>query len=431
MRKVFSFLFGVLLVTSFGLNAGADLGTGTFYLAPQIGGYVFEGNQDLEHSPTIGLGLGYALDNHWAAELTFNYIDAEFESGGGDVDGYLMRLDALYHFAPDGRLVPYLAAGIGGFKLDPDVGSSDSGFLVNAGGGVKYFLTESIALRGDARYVLTFDETHNNLIYTLSLDFLFGGAKKVTAAAAPVDSDGDGVSDARDQCPNTPVGAAVDAGGCPLDSDGDGIFDYLDQCPDTPAGVVVDAGGCPLDSDGDGVYDYQDKCPDTPTGVAVDPKGCPLDSDGDGVSDYQDKCPDTPRGLKVDADGCPILQQEHVSINIDIQFETNQAEVRPQFHQHLKEVADFLKTYTNTSVVIEGHTDNTGDAAYNKDLSQRRADSVRDYLIRNFGIDADRLTAEGYGEERPVASNDTPQGRAQNRRVVAVVTAAKQRYEKK
>jgi len=431
MKKVFLlFLTGAMLIGT-GLTARAEMRSGAFYLTPQIGGYVFEGNQNLDHGLTYGLGLGYAFDDHWASELTFNVIDTALESGGGDVSGYLLRLDGLYHFTPDKRLVPYLAAGIGGLSLDPDVGSSDSSFLVNAGGGLKYFLTDSIALRGDARYLLTFDDTHNNLIYTLSLDFLFGGKKKVAAVAAPLDSDGDGVTDDIDRCPGTPAGVAVDARGCPLDSDGDGVYDYQDNCPNTPAGVAVDKKGCPLDSDADGVYDYQDKCPDTPAGVQVDGDGCPLDSDGDGVYDYLDKCPDTPRDLKVDADGCPMMLEEQVSIELDINFDINKADIKPQYHQELKEVADFLATYPKTSAVIEGHTDDTGEASYNKDLSQRRADSVREYLIRTFDINPARLTAEGYGEERPVASNATARGRAQNRRVVAVISAEKQLYEKK
>ena len=394
------FLAAVILLGS-GTTALAEMRAGAFYIIPQIGGYLFEGNQNLDHSPTYGLGLGYTLDRHWATELSFNFIDAEFEAGGGSADGFLGRLDGLYHFRPDSRLVPYLAAGIGGIRLDPDAGSSDESFLINAGGGLKYFLTDTIAVRGDARYVRTFDETHNNLITTLSVDFHFGGKKKVAAAAAPADSDGDGVTDDNDRCPGT------------------------------PGGVAVDVRGCPLDSDGDGVYDYQDKCPDTPVGAAVDRSGCPLDSDGDGVYDYKDKCPETPGDLKVDPNGCPVMQEEQVSIKLDIQFEINKADIRSQYHPQLKEVADFLQTFANTTAVIEGHTDNSGDAAYNKDLSQRRADSVRAYLIQNFGIDPNRLTAIGYGEQRPVASNDTRQGRAQNRRVVAVFTAAKQTYEKK
>jgi len=142
----------------------------------------------------------------------------------------------------------------------------------------------------------------------------------VDAKGCPLDSDGDGVPDYLDKCPNTPAGVQVDATGCPLDSDGDGVPDYLDKCPNTPTGVKVDATGCPLDSDGDGVPDYLDQCPNTPPGVAVDAKGCPLDSDGDGVPDYLDKCPNTPPGTPVDATGCPMIKDsdgDGVPDNID------------------------------------------------------------------------------------------------------------------
>ncbi len=143
---------------------------------------------------------------------------------------------------------------------------------------------------------------------------------KVDASGCPLDSDHDGVPDYLDKCPNTPKGVKIDAFGCPLDSDGDGVPDYLDKCPNTPSGVKVDASGCPLDSDHDGVPDYLDKCPNTPKGEKVDAFGCPLDSDGDGVPDYLDKCPNTPRGVKVDKFGCPIIHDsdgDGVPDNID------------------------------------------------------------------------------------------------------------------
>jgi len=121
-----------------------------------------------------------------------------------------------------------------------------------------------------------------------------------------IDSDSDGVADNKDKCPNTPHGVAVDSVGCPFDTDGDGVYDYLDKCPNTPQGVKVDANGCPLDTDSDGVADYLDKCPNTPIGVKVDENGCPIDTDKDGVPDYLDKCPNTPEGAQVDANGCPL-----------------------------------------------------------------------------------------------------------------------------
>jgi OOP family OmpA-OmpF porin len=417
--------------------SSAEIREGSFSINPQLGGYLFEGNQDLKNGFIFGLGAGYNFTRNLGAEFFLNYIDSESDTTGADVNGYLYRLDGLYHFMPDNRLVPYIAVGLGGITLDPDNGGNDTSFIVNYGGGVKYFLTDSIALRGDLRHVITFADTYNNLIYTVGVDFLFGGKKKavVAAVAEPPppepDSDGDGVVDSKDQCPDTPKGVIVNSTGCPLDKDGDGVYDYLDKCPDTPKGVAVNSSGCPLDTDGDGVYDYLDKCPGTPEGATVDSTGCPLDTDGDGVYDYLDKCEGTPKDLKVDADGCPILMKKTATVDLNIQFDTNKADIKPQYLGRLKELADFMTAYPETKAVIEGHTDNVGSAAYNQKLSQRRAESVRDYLIQKFNISPNRLTAKGFGEERPVASNDTDEGRRRNRRIQAVLTAETELFQKR
>jgi len=230
---------------------------------------------------------------------------------------------------------------------------------------------------------------------------------KVNEKGCPFDTDGDGVYDYLDQCPDTPKGVRVDEKGCPLDSDADGVYDYLDQCPDTPLGVEVDEKGCPLDSDKDGVYDYLDECPDTPMGVKVDEKGCPLDSDGDGVFDYLDQCPGTPKGAGVDERGCWSLG--------NVLFDFEKADIKPGSHGYLDEVAEILEKNPSLKVEIQGHTDNVGSAAYNEKLSIKRAKAVMDYL-KSKGISADRLPATGYGFSRPVASNDTDEGRAKNRR---------------
>ena len=235
------FLGIVIVFLSFTFNSWADMISGSFNFSPSIGGYVFEGNQNLSNRPTFGLTGGYSFNKILGAEAAFHYINSEYDSGGDDVNGFLYRLDGLYHFMPEKRLVPYLAAGIGGITLDPDSGGNDTDFLVNYGGGLKYFLTERLVLRGDVRHVIPFDKRQNNLAYTLMLTFL---AKKEKKASPPVDSDGDGVPDHRDQCPGTPKGVQVDAKGCPLDSDGDGVADHPDQCPATPRGAKVNENGC-------------------------------------------------------------------------------------------------------------------------------------------------------------------------------------------
>jgi OOP family OmpA-OmpF porin len=234
------------------------------------------------------------------------------------------------------------------------------------------------------------------------------------------DDDADGVPNHLDDCPGTPKGVKVDAKGCPLDTDGDGVPDYLDKCPGTPKGVEVDAKGCPIDSDGDGVPDYLDKCPGTPKGVKVDKHGCPLDSDGDGVPDHLDKCPDTPRGVPVDENGCPptgiVVRGDEWAVEGQILFDINKATLKPGAKELLGRAVTFLKKNPQFDVEIQGHTDATGPKAWNDTLSQMRADSVVEFLVAG-GVDAGRLTAKGYGSTEPVASNDTREGRQQNRRV--------------
>jgi OOP family OmpA-OmpF porin len=168
------------------------------------------------------------------------------------------------------------------------------------------------------------------------------------------------------------------------------------------------AAPAPMDSDGDGVVDSKDACPDTPRGVTVDSKGCPLDSDGDGVYDYLDKCPATPKGATVDARGCWVVK--------GINFNTGESIIKPVSHRFLDEVAAILINNPALKVEIQGHTDNRGSAAFNQKLSENRANAVLDYLVQR-GVPRNRLAAIGYGFSRPAASNSTPEGRAQNRRV--------------
>ena len=257
----------------------------------------------------------------------------------------------------------------------------------------------------------------------------------------PIDSDGDGVFDDKDKCPNTPKGRKVDANGCELDSDGDGVVDGLDRCPGTPPGRTVDANGCELDSDGDGVVDGLDRCPGTPPGRTVDANGCELDSDGDGVVDGLDKCPGTPPGRKVDANGCELDSDGDGLVDaVDkcptiyaktddgcppplvlegVNFDNDMATLRPEAIGILDRAAIALKEWGSVKVEIGGHTDSVGTDEYNQALSERRAYAVRDYLISK-GVAADRLTAKGYGESKPVADNGTAEGRFQNRRVEMV-----------
>lgn len=191
------------------------------------------------------------------------------------------------------------------------------------------------------------------------------------------------------------------------DDDKDGVVNGQDKCPHTPPGAHVDGDGCPRDSDRDGVPDYMDQCPNTSPGARVDVRGCVRDSDRDGVLDDADDCPNTPQGATVTRRGCWVIN--------NLTFRYNEAVIDSSSFQTLNAVRDILQKNSRLRVEIQGHTDNKGSHQYNKALSTRRAKAAMRYLVEH-GIEGRRLSFSGHGEERPVASNDTEAGRAENRR---------------
>ncbi len=236
------------------------------------------------------------------------------------------------------------------------------------------------------------------------------GATGTLATGGCPDQDGDMVIDSEDRCPDKP--GIKELKGCP-DTDQDGIPDIDDACPNDPGPAKYQ--GCP-DTDGDTIIDIKDKCPKDPGLPALE--GCP-DKDGDGIADVEDKCPDVP-GVKEYA-GCPEPRVEvkgsQVLIREMVFFETGKAVIKPQSFNLLKEVAKTLNERKDIQRIrVDGHTDNVGSDKLNLNLSQRRATAVMKFLVKE-GVDAKRLSSKGWGEANPIASNDTDQGRAQNRRV--------------
>jgi len=282
------------------------LGAGGTYLDQQLIGQVKITDPSASRIAWGGvLSVGVNLGQMWNLSI-------------GTFAGYTKPATVIQPFAALGwtpninwGVSPFLSVGAGVTNVRWRSYQVTSRYAAHVGGGIRMMLGDRIALRLEAReqYEKYRDSTaFPNAVFngtgSLGLSWFIGGASRR-------DSDGDGVADNLDRCPDTPQGASVDAQGCPSDSDNDGVPDGLDRCPNTPEGVTVDAQGCPADSDGDGVPDYLDKCPDTPSGARVDTigdrAGCAADSDGDGVPDVQDRCPNTPPTARpVDANGCPV-----------------------------------------------------------------------------------------------------------------------------
>jgi len=403
-KKITGVVGAALIAASFSSAALAeDHGPtqGKFYLAPFGHFYAPPDGVNLDDDLDLGYGggLGYGFTKRLLGEINYLRSDHDIEVPGRDDEAKTEQvwLDLVYKLTDTEfeRFTPYLVGGLG--KMESTIQGGFSRVRDNqANAGIGFFsnMGRRLALRGDVRGVYSVDEGGLQPFFKVGLTAMLGnlGGGEV---AGPSDSDGDGVYDADDRCPNTPAGTAVDGDGCALQGPGD--------------------------ADGDGVNDDADRCPTTPAGVQVDSRGCALDGDGDGVPDYLDKCPDSERGAKVDADGCYVELEKEVTIDLNLEFDTNSADLRSDHYPEIQRVVDFLRQYPTASAVIEGHTDSRGAAAYNQSLSERRAASVRNYLSSQGGIDAGRLTSRGYGETRPKASNDTAEGRQENRRVSAVV----------
>jgi len=345
-----------------------------FSITPSIGYMLFDSDRALKTNAASGeyddadfwsVGLGYRFDNPWQVELV--YLDGETDTdlSGDDVDFYGVRLDGLYHLSESEKLSPYLAIGAGHSEYEePGYDREESNG--NIGGGVKYAFNDTVSLRTDARAIYDIEDDNIDYAVTMGLQFLFGQTSS-GAAKSPVEVAGD--------------------------------------------------------SDNDGVNDDQDQCPNTKSGVEVDGNGCALDDDADGVPNHADACPDTEAGAKVNADGCYSMLEETTSIDLKVNFQNDSAVVGSNYHAEIGAVAEFLKQYPQTRVVVEGHTDSNGADSYNQTLSANRAKAVAAVLVDRFKVDSARVSHKGFGETRPVASNDNAQGRAENRRVVAVISA--------
>lgn len=391
-------------------------------MTPFWGISVFERNQSIHKNSnfgTYGLRGGYNFTKNFSLAASLSYTQVELDTphwyNQPWQDIYRYGIEGVYHFMPDGRLVPYITLGVGGIhytkgldaSIDPETYEKyeSDRFAVDYGAGLKFFLTDNIALQADVRHALSLNSRqdnphhiHNDLLTSIGFNFNFGGVKK---------------EEPPPKIEETPPPAPVDISG---DNDKDGVPNHLDKCPQSPAGVTVDQSGCIPDSDNDGILDYEDNCSGTPQGAKVDSDGCPPDSDFDGVSDYMDRCPNTPHGALVDKNGC-VSQKK--SMLLKLEFDPGKALIRNKYHKEIKRVADFMIKNSNVTATIAGHTADIGNRENNIRLSKDRANSVRNYLIKYFGINASRIKVIGYGPDRPIASNKTKEGQQRNRRVVA------------
>lgn len=318
-------LFVITLMLLAFSTSFAQVTPGSVTISPTIGGYMFEGNQDMDNSLSVGLRAGYNFTKYFGLEGYAHYVPTDIENSSTNVDYLGYGLEGLFHFMPDSKFVPFFAIGVGGVHYSKATDDTTEGkrdkITADYGVGVKYFVTENVALRADVRHVIPFDDVHNDLLYTVGLSFSFGGAKKV-----------------------------------------------VEEAKAEPAAPVEEVKPAPVEEKSQVARDIEEK------GKAT----------------------------------------------LNVEFDFDKSTIKKGFYNDIDEVVSVMKQYPDVNIEIDGHTDSIGTAAYNKKLSQRRADAVKKYMVEKGGIAADRLTAIGHGEDKPIASNKTNEGRQKNRRVEAV-----------
>ena len=339
------------------------------------------------------VGDGFSV----GARGSLNRISKWGDTSVDDLSYYGLDGTIKYNFLKNTVIDPFVEIG-GGYTWIDEVGAGTA----NGGVGVNIWFTENIGLSLQTSYKHAFEDyLAPHFQHLAGLNIKFGGT----------DTDGDGIYDKDDACPEV---AGLEAfNGCP-DADGDGIEDSKDACPNEAGSKEMN--GCP-DADGDGVADKDDACP-AEAGPASN-KGCPfLDKDGDGVLDKDDACPDV--AGTVANKGCPEVTAEVQKKLNDyartILFDTGKSSIKAESTSVMVDIITILKEYPNSKFTVEGHTDSVGSAKLNQSLSESRALSVKEFLVEK-GIEEFRLSAIGYGEEKPMASNSTRAGRTQNRRV--------------
>jgi OOP family OmpA-OmpF porin len=399
----------VLLLSVLGTPAWAEIRAGSFSASPFVGGFLFEGNQDLRHRPVFGARLGYDVTRHWGVEALLDYVPGRYAATDSYTDVSNYRLEGLYHFLPGGKLVPFLAAGVGGMSINSKDNAIQKDLpVLDYGAGVKYFLTERIALRADVRHVLAFGSPYNNLEYTLGVVFYFGGSNAVAASTAPETR----------PVPTTPVSALPE----PISLTATPVSDSrIDLAWNAPAGAAE------YKIFRDGPQLSTTTAPSlSDTGLTASTRYCyrvtALDGTNRELAMSNEACATTlgPAPKQEAAMAAPPTEPYMLE---DIHFDFDKSDLKFEARTILKRHAAWMIENRDVvlTILVEGHCDERGTAEYNMALGQRRANAAARYLI-DLGVDARRITTISYGFERPVDPRHNEEAWAKNRRAHFVVT---------
>lgn len=400
MRKMLISMLVIALISSATIAFSA-VKEGSFSATSMIGGYIYGEEQYLKSTLTIGARAGYSITKAIAVEALYDYViptDSKNLSyapaGVGHTNISLHRFggQALYHFFPDNVLVPYLAAGFSGVKLT----GSGVDFAFDYGAGTKYFLTDDIAVRGDIRHILygNGSGTANNVEFTLGACFQFGGITPAAKAVVTTTEQATATELSEDAADAVAVTETVKVAALPASAPAPVIVE-------APQYVVPDA--APMFIKIVGEYPSASE----PVKVAA----APLPVPSAGVQ---------PPGAAVNSKSAPAQVDKRCckpNVKTTVLFDADKVNLKARYHKKLDEVGTLLKENPGSKVTISGHTSAVGSKDTNLELSQLRAEMLRKYIVNKFGIDGSRIISNGFGSDKPVATNKTASGRSKNRRL--------------
>jgi OOP family OmpA-OmpF porin len=350
-----------------------------YEITPLIGVVFPEGNLHLNDQFLVGgeIQINNLTETIKPELQILHSLSSEYKGNDADTAITRLGLNGVYEFDTEDKVTPFVKMGVGYETLYYRYFENLDSAYVAAGAGIKVPLADRFDLKLETQYMLKHNDARydSNLAMMAGITYSFGPACTSTLAEAT---------------PTVATPAIV--------------------APVAVAAVMVES-----DSDGDGVVDSKDACPDTPIDATVDKKGCIADSDEDGVLNINDTCPNTLSGVEVDETGCAK------SFVIAINFAYDSNVIPDEKKEAIKKLSDFLKANPHYNIAIIGHTDSDGSNVYNLKLSKKRAQALKSALY-DLGIEEGRMSVSGQGESSPVASNDSEEGRKQNRRLELIFT---------
>ena len=415
---------------------------GAISVSPHLGWFWAEGSEPYDpHSLALGIGIGYSFNEALGVELTYDNMEPDLKGrhgrGDKDEDINIGKIDGLYHFRAGQQLQPYVGVGLG----FGDYEHQEVRFLVDAGGGVEYFVMNNLAVRADSRYIYTVNHSVSNLLTTFGVTYYIGGggrgAGQAEAAPAPAAPPEEAAAPAPEQakgetCIQLKVNFDFDKAEIKPDFENElkRVADFMQANPDAHATIEAYA-------DAVGSEEYNLKLTDRRAQAVKDylVKNYNISADrlniqGRGKSHpiasnlTEEGRAQNRRAVRVFCSNGKEMappKPNQVCIGLKVMFDSGSAEIKSQFEPELKRVADYMKEHPEMNGTIEGYADSTGPDQLNMELSEHRAQAVKDKLVSEYGISADRLKTEGYGNSRPIADNSTPEGRAQNRYAAEII----------